>query len=348
MQLFLASLVFVVTLILVIWQPRKLGIGYSALAGAIIDLLLGVVNLHNVLTVWSIVWNATFTFVAIIIISLILEWAGFFRWMALHFARLGKGRGVRLFAMVVLLGAIIAAMYANDGAALTLTPIVVELMLELGFTPDTSLAFIMASGFIADTASLPLVVSNLVNIVSADYFHIGFVSYASVMVPVDLVAVGGSLIVLYLFYRKVLPTSYDGSKMEVPSSAIRNRGTFRVGVLVTLLLLVGYILSGTVHVPLSVVAGAGALVLILVAVRSSQGVEVSSSTSVEPREPSTVEIRRLLKEAPWQVVVFSLGMYIVVYGLKNVGLTQYLSMVIDAMAKGSPLFASVGTGILIA
>lgn len=105
----LALAIFIVTLTLVIWQPKGLGIGWSAMGGAVVALLLGVVQLTDVAIVWNIVWDATFTFVALIIISLILDEAGFFGWAALHVARLGNGQGRRLFPMIVILGAFIAA-----------------------------------------------------------------------------------------------------------------------------------------------------------------------------------------------------------------------------------------------
>ena len=105
----LALTIFAVTLILVIWQPKGLGIGWSALGGALMALALGVVQWSDVGLVWDIVWDATFTFVGLIIISLILDAAGFFSWAALHVARWGNGRGQLLFPLVVVLGAIIAA-----------------------------------------------------------------------------------------------------------------------------------------------------------------------------------------------------------------------------------------------
>src|SRR5690625_3952171 len=193
----LALAIFVVTLILVIWQPKDLGIGWSALGGALVALLLGVVEWADVGVVWDIVWDATFTFVALIIISLILDAGGFFTWAGLHVARWGNGRVHLLFPLRIVLGAVIAAFFANEGAALLLTPIVIAILLRLNFPPAAAFAFIIATGFVADTASLPLVISNLVNIVCANYFDIGFDRYAAVLVPVHLESLAAALLVLW-------------------------------------------------------------------------------------------------------------------------------------------------------
>ena len=234
----LALLIFIATLVLVIWQPKGLGVGWSASFGALLALLTGVVGLSDIPTVWGIVWNATFAFIALIIISLLLDEAGFFEWAALHVARWGRGHGRRLFALLVLFGAATSALFANDGAALILTPIVIAMLLALRFSPAATLAFVMAAGFIADTASLPLVVSNLVNIVSADYFGIGFAEYAAVMLPVNLVSVVATLGMLTWFYRRDIPAGYDVAGLEYRKykrpfhavCAVSSGGTRRFGI----------------------------------------------------------------------------------------------------------------------
>jgi arsenical pump membrane protein len=329
--LLLAVLIFIATLVLVIWQPRGLGIGWSASAGALVALATGVVGLSDVPEVFGIIWNATLAFVAVIIISLILDEAGFFEWSALHVASWGRGDGRKLFALIILLGAAIAALFANDGAALILTPIVMAMLLALGFGAASTLAFVMATGFIADTASLPFVVSNLVNIVSADFFGIGFAEYARVMVPVNLVSVAASLAVLFLFYRRDIPRTYDVAELGAPSEAIKDPLTFKTGWWVLALLLAGYFAADPFGVPVSIVAGVGAAILLAVS-----------------RRNRVIETGRVVREAPWQIVVFSLGMYLVVFGLNNAGLTDYLTRLLEGFAGYGVVAASVGTGVTIA
>ncbi|WP_223442289.1 MULTISPECIES: arsenic transporter [Pseudomonas] len=329
--MFTAFIIFLLTMVLVIWQPKGLGVGWSAALGAVLALLAGVVTLDDIPLVWGIVWNATTTFISLIIISLLLDEAGFFQWAALHVARWAKGDGRRLFVFTILLGAGVSALFANDGAALILTPIVVSILLALRFSPASTLAFVMAAGFIADTASLPLVVSNLVNIVSADYFDLGFSEYAAIMVPVNFVAVATTLVVLYRFFRRDIPRHYALDDVMDPRRAVRDPLTFRVGWLVLALLLVGLFALEPLGIPISAIAAVCAAMLFAVAARGH-----------------VISTRRVLREAPWQVVIFSLGMYLVVYGLKNAGLTTYMTMALNYLAEFGIWGAALGTGLLTA
>ncbi|EPY7244843.1 TPA: arsenic transporter [Klebsiella pneumoniae] len=327
----LAGSIFLLTLVLVIWQPRGLSIGWSASIGAVLALGTGIIHIADIPVVWNIVWNATAAFIAVIIISLLLDESGFFEWAALHVSRWGNGRGRLLFTWIVLLGAAVAALFANDGAALILTPIVIAMLLALGFSQGTTLAFVMAAGFIADTASLPLIVSNLVNIVSADFFGLGFTQYASVMIPVDAAAIAATLIMLHLFFRRDIPATYDVSLLKTPASAIKDPATFRAGWIVLLLLLVGFFVLEPLGIPVSAIAAAGAAVLFVVAKRGH-----------------AINTGKVLRGAPWQIVIFSLGMYLVVYGLRNAGLTEYLSGVLNLLADKGLWAATFGTGFLTA
>lgn len=119
--------------------------------------------------------------------------------------------------------------------------------------------------------------------------------------------------------------------MKRPEEAIHDRATFVTGWWVLGLLLIGFFGLEQLGVPISAVAAAGAVLLLVVAARGHK-----------------ISTREVISNAPWQVVVFSLGMYLVVYGLRNAGLTGYLTAVLNQCASYGVWGAALGTGFITA
>lgn len=327
----LALSIFLITLVLVIWQPKGLQIGTTAVIGAVVAYVLGVVHYEDLWVVFNIVWDATLAFIGIIILSMVLDEIGFFEWAALKMARLSGGNGVKMFIYSILLGALVSALFANDGAALILTPILLAKMRILKLNAKTILAFLLAGGFISDSASIPFVFSNLTNIVTADYFHIGFGTYFSHMWLPFVVSVVVSIAVLYVLLRKDIPKTVDISLLKAPESVLKSRQLFYFSWFFLVLLLAGYFIGEQYGIPVSVFALGGGVLFLLIAAGFK-----------------TVEPVHIIKNAPWQVVWFSLGLYVVVYGLKNAGLTDYLTQILEALNQQGDMAAVVGTGFISA
>jgi len=197
--------------------------------------------------------------------------------------------------------------------------------------PVAIFAFLMAGGFIGDSASNPLVISNLTNIVTAGYFDIGFVEYMKNMFLPNLLSIIASIVVLWLYFRKSIPKHIDTQNLAPAESVIKNMTMFKLSWWFLALLLIGYFIGDFYDLPVSIFALGGALIFLAIA------------NHFKATEPWMT-----IKTAPWQVVWFSIGLYIVVFGLKNAGLTSHLTELIVEMQGYGNTVGVLSTGFLAA
>ena len=189
----------------------------------------------------------------------------------------------------------------------------------------------MSGVFICDTDTNPLVISKLTNILTVGYFDIGFIEYAKNMFIPNLLSIFASIAVLWIYFRKDIPLKVDVTTLPEASSVIKNHTMFKLSWFFLALLMVGYFIGDLYNLPVSVFALGGALIFLAIA---------NYFKAVKPIET--------IKAAPWQVVWFSIGLYVVVYGLKNAGLTDVIASWISDLSTHGTTVAVIGTGFLSA
>jgi arsenical pump membrane protein len=319
--------VFVATLFLMIKRPRGLRLGYAAGIGAVASLLLGTVSLGQAAQSFLDIWDAALAFLGIVALSVTLDAMGFFKWAALRVVKLAGGSGLRLYFYIALLTAAVSILFANDSAVLILTPIVLEIVTCLGIDKKGKLAYLFTAGLIADTAAMPLITSNPINILSADFFKYSFIDHLVFMGPVAVATLLSSLLLIYLFFRKRIPRTYD---MKAADSLTRGKPVISPSLLrisfVTLVAIdVGYVLTSLSRVPVSLVICSGALFLVAV-----YWFVLKRNGSVNGEKKG---LFGLAKDINWDIVLFMLSIFIVVQGLEAAGVTNLLASALTTTSK---------------
>jgi arsenical pump membrane protein len=314
-----ALAIFAITLVLMIKRPRGIRLGYAAGIGAAASLLLGTVSLGQAAQSLLDIWDAALAFIGIVALSVTLEAMGFFRWAALRIVRLAGGSGLRLYFYVSLLTACVSILFANDSAVLILTPIVLEIVTCLRIDSKGRLAYLFSAGLIADTAAMPLITSNPINILSADFFRYTFIQHLVFMAPIAVVTISSSLLLMYLFFRKKIPKAYDITAADALTSGKPpiSRGLLKVSLAILVAIDVGYVLTSLIRVPVSIVICSGALLLVFV-----YWVSLRLTFSVEGKRKGLMD---LVKDINWEIVLFMLSIFLVIQGLENVGVTELLA-----------------------
>ncbi|EAI4326230.1 arsenic transporter [Campylobacter upsaliensis] len=322
-------IIFILTLLCIYIRPLNLPLWVYSSLGAALCVGFGFVSLSDVAFVWDMVWDSTFSLVGLIIFALSLEKLGFFEVLAHYTLRLSTHKQTlhlqtwKFFVFIGVLASVLATFFSNDGAILILTPLIIALLTHIEnvkFSRSPLIIFLLFVGFMSDFASNTFIFSNLTNIITADFFTITFIDFALAMALPQLFVILAVFILFWILFTRKLPKTLE---FKVHTQALPKPSITLFCFALTLLLLFGIIGGEKFGIALCVFTLGVAFLSTLCGILTHK-----------------IALKQMLKLAPLGIVAFSLGLFIVVFGLNNMGL-------VGLLAKGLkhcdtlPLFAQI-------
>jgi arsenical pump membrane protein len=327
LKLIIGILIFAITLGTILVRPYRISEALAAAVGALLMLLAGILPPIQALQVLKSEWNIYGFFLGLMTISAIADQAGIFNSMAAQAGHWAGGSSRKLYLGIFTIGVMITALLSNDATALILTPAVYALVTRLRLP---ALPFMFACTFIADTASFLLPVSNPINILVLDQFGGGLGIFLHYLLLPALFCISLNTALFFWLFRSDLRHSYDVK--DLPTAAPPDRPFFRFTLVSLGIIGAAFVLASAFQFPLSLVALAGAILLLFGA-----------------RRFGYLQWNRLRKEISWSLFIFISGMFLVIQGVDNLGLTDQFGSSLIRLAGSSPLrailFSAAGSAL---
>ncbi|MGG4166057.1 arsenic transporter [Rossellomorea vietnamensis] len=342
----LMTVTFSLTIIVMLWRPFGINETIPTSIGAALVLLLGIVPFSDVFKIVDIVSGAALTILSTIMMSIVLESIGFFRIVAMNIVNRSRGSGVRLYVYVIALCFMMTMFFNNDGSILITTPIIIHMTALLKLKNHQKIPYLLSGALIATAASAPIAVSNISNLIALKIVGLSLQDYVQMMFVPSMVAILVIAYLLYLYFRKSIPKKIldvsikweKGAQAYSYSHPLSSKEQEREidwpliksCLFIVVLTRAAFFALTPYGISLEIIGLAGAAVLILLRYsRTKTGV---------------VDI---IKKTPWHVLLFAFNMYVLVYGLRNVGLSDFIVDQFRDHIVGQPLNASLIMGIFL-
>ncbi|MBO0602473.1 arsenic transporter [Sporosarcina sp. E16_3] len=346
-QIVITGLVFLTTMLVIFWRPKGMNEAWPASIGAAIILLTGIVSWADIVDIIDKIGGASITIIATIVMAVILESFGFFHWAAALLAKLSKGSGHRLYWNIQLLCFLMTLLFNNDGSILITTPILILLLKNLQLKPHQQIPYLLSGALIATASSAPIGVSNIVNLIALEIINMSLWMHTAMMfVPatIGLLFMSG---LMYLILKNRLPKKLPSSandieevffsknfhplktKISVETKQKRTKFMMKILLFVFIMRCLLFVASFA-NIPIEIVAVLGSAALLL--------------WRWYHLRTNPVDI---LKKTPWHILIFAFSMYVIIYGLHNVGLTALLVELCEPIVNQGLFQASFIMGGLV-
>ena len=295
-----AVAVFVVVMITI--MTEKLHRSLAAIPGAMNELALHVMPFDAAME--HIDFNTLGVLLGMMLFVSVVKLSGVFEFLAIKCARLAKGDPWKIMLLFVLLTAVLSAFLDNVTTVLLIGPMTLTVCKLLDVNPIPFFMTEILASNIGGTATLIGDPPNIMIGSAAGYSFFDFILYDAPAVAIILVAILG---VFYALYgRKMnVDDEHKARIMELDEHAqIKNRRLLKQSVVMTALVVVGFMAHGALGLESCIIALGAAGIIMLI-----------SGESIE----------EALSNVEWTTLSFFAGLFVIVGALAETGVIGMLA-----------------------
>ena len=289
-------------------MTEKLHRSLAAIVGAMVVLALHVLPFDAAME--HIDFNTLGVLLGMMLFVSVVKLSGVFEFLAIKCARLAKGDPWKIMLLFVLLTAVLSAFLDNVTTVLLIGPMTLTVCKLLDINPIPFFMTEILASNIGGTATLIGDPPNIMIGSAAGFTFLDFIMYDAPAVVIILAAILG---VFYLMYgRKMKVNDEHRSRiMELDEHAqIKNKRLLKQSVVMTALVVVGFMAHGALGLESSVIALGAAGIIILI-----------SGESIE----------EALSQVEWTTLAFFAGLFVIVGAMAETGVIEMLAhALIDA------------------
>ena len=344
-SLIIMLIIFTLTIVFMLWRPMNVNETIPTTIGAAFVLIVGIVSWTDIVDIIGIVSGPSLTIISTIMMSIVLESVGFFKWIAINIVQRSKGSGIKLYIYTNLLCFFMTMLFNNDGSILITTPIIIRIIQLLKFKPHQMFPYLISGAIIATAASAPIAVSNISNLIALKIVGLSLNTYVKMMFVPSMIGIFIIGWLLFLYFKKDIPKitspiSFKRAKLHSPHLYTHpldptsneediDWNMFKVCLIIIVATRAGFFVLTPFGISLELIGLLGASILIAFRwIRKGTG------------------IMDVLKNTPWHIFLFAFNMYVLVYGLKNVHLNELIVSSLKGFVAQDALQATIIMGVL--
>jgi Na+/H+ antiporter NhaD/arsenite permease-like protein len=314
-----AAAIFGVSYVLI--MSEKIHKTVVAIVGASLMIVLGILHQHEAFHIeeFGVDWNVIFLLISMMIIINLMRPSGFFEYIAIKSAKLGRGEPFRILIIFAVVTAVLSALLDNVTTVLLLVPVTMFIAdaLEVDVIP-----FLLTEALASNIGGTATLIGDPPNILIASKAKLDFMDFVYNLAPVVVVLMVVFLVVLKVVFGRKLVADEKVRKRIMSmneNETIKNRPLLYKSLGVLAIVLLGFVFHGALHYQPATVALFGAGLLLLIT--------------------NTKEPHHVLAEVEWPTIFFFIGLFVIVGGVVKVGLIEWMSLQMLALTQGN-MFAT--------